>query len=70
METVKQKIEKAQAIDSANETVVARLKAKLHENNLPPEKRAKIERALREAARMNREEAEGLRNGQGADHGK
>ena len=57
-ETVKEKIKRAQDLEGENKTVAARLREKLRDNNLPPERREKIERALREAERLNREETE------------
>lgn len=62
METVKEKIKRAQDLEGENRTVVGRLKEKLRDNDLPPERRQKIERALREAERLNREEAESCAN--------
>ena len=64
-ETVKDKIKRAQDLEGENRTVVARLKEKLRDNNLSPERRQKIERALREAERLNREATEQCSSGVG-----
>lgn len=68
-ETIKEKIKKAQDCESDNQTVVARLKSKLRDNNLPPERRAKIERALREAERLNQKGIDGLDEKKDRDEG-